>query len=140
MWTALCSPRASSRLPYDPRPVSHTTTSKGRRRRAPNKPVPAFVLARVPPFDARRGYRRPQPTGVGVAGHDQEAIADFWRGRDGGLFVRFTSQGYVFHYEARLQSGAPIEQADMEAFALYVSDVLMEWLCEGVDDDPSSVV
>ncbi len=125
-------------MPYDPHSVSHTKTSNSRPRRARTKPLAAFRLTPAPAFDARRGYRRPKPTGVGVAGHDQRAVADFWR-RDGSLFVRFTSQGYVFHYEARLQTGDPIEHDEMDDFALYVADVLMEWLCEGVDDDPSSV-
>jgi hypothetical protein len=67
------------------------------------------------------------------------ALADFWRDRTGKLVVRFSSQGYIFHLEAALTSGKPIPEDKLNDFGEYVSNILLEWLVEGVDELPDSI-
>jgi len=96
-----------------------------------------FQLVEVAPFDARRGYRRCSPPGVGASFVGRPgAVADFWRDRSGEVVMRFSSQGYDYHCRARLKSGGPVREDQMEDFADWVADVLFEWIIEGVDDGP----
>lgn len=98
-----------------------------------------FRLIEVDAFDARRGYRRCTPPGVGLSFADgPNAIADFWRSRTGRLLVRFSSQGYVFHLEALRRGGKKISADDMTEFEEYVADTLVEWVTEGLDEIPES--
>ena len=99
-----------------------------------------FKLNEIGTFDARRGFKRCSLPGVGVSYEGgPSAIADFWRDRTGRLVVRFSSQGYIFHFEALLVSGKQILEDKMEDFGQYVVDMLLEWLTEGVDDLPNSI-
>ena len=99
-----------------------------------------FKLIEIGDFDARRGYKRCALPGVGVSYEKgPTAIADFWKDKTGKLFVRFSSQGYIFHFEALLVSGKQIPEDKMEDFGQYVVAVLLEWLTEGVDDLPKSI-
>ena len=96
-----------------------------------------FQFVGIAPFDARRGYRRCSPPGVGVSFVDRPgAVADFWRDRSGEVVMRFSSRGYDYHCKARLKSGGPVPEDQMEDFADWVADVLLEWIVDGVDDDP----
>lgn len=98
-----------------------------------------FRLVEVDAFDARRGYTRCTPPGVGIFFVDgPNAIADFWRNRAGSLVVRLSSQGYVFHLEALRTDGKTISVDDMTEFEEYVADTLDEWIIEGVDEIPES--
>ena len=97
-----------------------------------------FKLAEANAFDARR-YKRCKPPGVGVSfGRGRSANADFWRDKEGKLFVRFSSQGYIFHLEASRIDGMPISIDDMSEFEEYIAESLSTWLVEGVDDSPTS--
>lgn len=102
-----------------------------------------FTLVEIDAFDARQGYKRCSIKGV--AGQTDPHLlvpfppiplaADFWRNRDRGLVVRFSStQPYVFHFEAFLDNGEPVPERDIEEFADYVSEVLIDW--GGADDPP----
>ena len=100
-----------------------------------------YKLIETGGFDARRGYKRCSLPGVGVFYEDgTNAIADFWKDKTEKLVVRFSSQGYIFHFEALLVSGKQITEDKMEDFGQYVMNVLLEWLAEGVDDIPNSVI
>ena len=53
-------------------------------------------LTPIAQFDARRGYRRWCLPGVGVRmGDSPQAVADIWEDREGRLFTRFESLGYL---------------------------------------------
>lgn len=99
-----------------------------------------FKLVEVAAFDARRGYRRCSllPGVLVYYGDELGAQADFWRDRTGRLFARFTSQGYVFHLEAMRANGKQLSDSDMTGFEMYVSELLNEWVIEGVDELPES--
>ena len=101
-------------------------------RRQPSR----YELSEISPFDARRGYRRCDPPGVGVSDDTQSATADIWRDRTGKVVARFYSLGYVFHMEAVLSSGKNIREDQMEDFSHWLGDVLLEWIIDGVDDTP----
>ena len=102
-----------------------------------------FRLVEIDEFDARRGYRRCDPPGIGVHmggdGPNPEAEADFWRDRAGGLVVRFSSQGYRLHFTAKLTDGGPVPESAMRDFCDFVGDTLFQWVIEGVDDLPNSI-
>jgi len=103
-----------------------------------------FRLVEIDEFDARRGYKRCIPGGVGLEIPPHPAysflrptqlLADFWRNRDGALVVRFSSNyPYVFHYEALLANGKPVPDKDIEEFGEFIMEVLQNW--EGTDDQP----
>jgi len=102
-----------------------------------------FTLVRINSFDARQGYKRCSINGVAgeTDPHPLAFIppiplaADFWRNRNGGLVVRFSSnQPYVFHFEAFLDNGEQVPEKDIDEFADYVLEVLIDW--GGADDPP----
>ncbi len=98
-----------------------------------------FKLVEIDAFDARCGYKRCAPPGIGIFFIEgPNAIADFWRNRTGSLVVRLSSQGYVFHFEARRNNGKKISVDDMVEFEEYVADMLEDWITEGVDEVPES--
>lgn len=100
-----------------------------------------FRLDEVNTFDARRGYRRCTPPGVGVEFiGGPSANADFWRDRAGKLFVRFSSQGYIYHLEASRIDGMSISTHDMSELEEYIVGSLKMWMIEGVDDSPISCI
>lgn len=107
----------------------------GRLKRSP------FELTSITAFDARRGYRRCAPPGVGVSlGGQRQAVVDFWREPNGELVTRFSSRGYVFHMKASLGTGQKVPEEQMEALADWMRDVLVEWIVDGVDDVPEPAV
>jgi hypothetical protein len=97
-----------------------------------------FRLTPIAGFDARHGYRRCRIPGIGVSSPSSPvAIADFWWNRSGMLVTRFSCQGYQFSFEISRMSGSHLGDADLEDLAAHVSDLLLLWLIEGIDDDPS---
>ena len=104
------------------------------------KKTQPYVLTEIPNFDARRGYKKCSPPGVGAgyAGDMQRADGDFWRNESENVVVRFSSLGYRFSFEARLPSGTRIPENQMDDFAMFVSELLVLWIIEGVDDNPST--
>jgi hypothetical protein len=97
---------------------------------------PRYALSGISSFDARRGYARCNPPGVGVSDERQGALADFWRDRTGRVVVRFSSRGYIYHMEAVLVSGKDIRERQMDDFSDWVADVLLQWMIEGVGEVP----
>lgn len=98
-----------------------------------------FKLILIRGFDARHGYKRCSPAGVGVhsfTGRGPKANSDFWRDRTGKLVLRISSNGWTFHYEALLVSGKQIPDDEIEDFGNYIAEVLYDWLAEGFVDDP----
>jgi hypothetical protein len=95
-----------------------------------------FKLEDIDEFDARRGYKRCVIPGVGTHVGKRQAIADFWKDRNGNLVVRFSSQGYQYHFKGLLASGRQIPEDQMEEFSEWVSERLLDWIIEGVDDYP----
>ena len=103
-----------------------------------------FTLVRIHAFDARQGYKRCSINGVAGEADPHPYVpyppiplaADFWRNRDGGLVVRFSSNHpYVFHFEGFRINGGPVPETDIEEFADYISEVLYDWA--GADDPPN---
>lgn len=105
------------------------------------KPKPRqFKLVHVEPFDARRGYRRWKSPGVGVQLADiSSADADFWRDKSGNVFVRLTSQGYVYHCQAMQIDGKQLSVHDRKEFDEFITGVLHDWMIQGVDDSPEGL-
>ena len=101
-------------------------------------PIPGLLFKEVDNFDARSGYRRCSPPGVGTSiARGQSAVADFWRNSTDNVFVRFTSREYVYCYECYLVSGDKIEDSLSEGeFAYFIMELLLLWLCQGIDDGP----
>lgn len=102
-----------------------------------------FRLTLIAPFDARRGYTRCDPPGVGISVGSSNPLcadSDFWRSRTGSFVVRISSKGYVYHLEALHTSGEQIHQDDMGDVVDYIADVLYEWVREGyLDEVPSDL-
>jgi hypothetical protein len=102
--------------------------------------VREFRLEPIPAFDARRGYRKCVPSGIGVrVGREQKADACFWRDRAGGLVVRCSSQGYRMHLSAMLADAGPVPESAMDDFCDHVAQTLRDWMAEGVDGEPNSI-
>ena len=95
-----------------------------------------FKLIEITVFDARRGYKRCNPIGVGTIVEGAKANADFQTDRKGQLVVRFSSQGYNYRFKGLLASGRHISEEKMGDFQEYIVEMLCEWLCDGVDDCP----
>jgi len=96
-----------------------------------------FKITEIERFDARRGYKRCDPPGVGASyamPRSPTALADFWKDHTGRLVGKFSCQGETFAFEASLVSGAPIQQKQMGAFGDYVSEVLAKWISEGIHE------
>lgn len=96
-----------------------------------------YVFDPIDGFDARRGYRRCNPPGVGGT-ISFSAVADLWRDRAGNVVTRFASQGYRFSFMVMHRSGRALLDAEMDDFCEYLADVVHLWLIEGVDDEPST--
>jgi len=97
-----------------------------------------FNLIEVDAFNPRQGYKRcPDHHGVIVAfGRAERADADFWRNRAGKVFIRISSRGYVYHYQAMRIDGRQLSESDMSEFSDYIADVLQDWMREAVDVSP----
>lgn len=95
-----------------------------------------YLLNGVPEFVAR-GLKRCAVPGVGVR-INSTALADFWRQSDDTIKLRIVWMGYVWSFEARLASGAPIpgDKASMDDFAWFVSEELHRWMTEDAADLP----
>ncbi len=96
-----------------------------------------YVMAQIRNFNARLGYRRCLLPGVGVW-TDGHATADLWRTRGGNVVVRFQSLSYRVSFAALLASGDTISDAELEEFGDYLTELLLLWLSEGVDDTPTT--
>ena len=98
-----------------------------------------FRYVSIDAFDARRGYQRCMPTGVGMNWESGEsAVADFWNDRAGRLVIRCKSGSEILHLEVTHNDGRNLSDADMGAFQADVIELLMEWLVEGTDEMPDS--
>jgi hypothetical protein len=98
-----------------------------------------FRLLEIPAFDARRGHRRCLVPGVDVSVEGRPpAKGDIWRAADGGLVIRLSSQGYREHCRAVLRTGGSVPDDRLDEFVLFLSDVVLEWLIDGVDDTPEA--
>lgn len=96
-----------------------------------------FTLVGVAPFDARQGYKRCTTPVVGVhLGEEQSADSDFWRDKTGKVYVRITSSGYVYDYQAMRIDGKQLSESDMGELADYMVQVLHDWMVEAVDVSP----
>lgn len=98
-----------------------------------------YSVAQIYNFDARHGYRRCPLPGVGVSvGRGPSALADFWRTRGGNVVARFSSSGYQYSFVACLSNGDPIPDKRLSDFGDHVSELLLLWLSDGVDDTPTT--
>ena len=95
-----------------------------------------FSIREIDWFSARRGYRRCDPSGigVGVGGRRETPNASFWWNPEGNLVGHMRCAGEQFHFEAKRAGGSPIRQEDLEQFQEYVSDVLVRWIVEGIHE------
>ena len=96
-----------------------------------------FKLIPTNGFDARRGYSRwiIPVVGVSTIGRKSVAEADLWINPKGKLVTRFKSSGYTLHFEIKVIPEIPISNEMQEDIAYFLSQMLMTWLIEGVDDD-----
>ena len=99
-----------------------------------------FELSSAAAFDARRGYQRCDPPGLGVQMDRRSAHADLWRDCSGRLLVRFSSSGYVWSMECSLASGKRVPDTRLESCVEWLRDVLVEWMVDGVDDEPEPML
>lgn len=67
------------------------------------------------------------------------ADADFWKDRSGNVFVRLTSQGYVYHCQAMQIDGKQLSVHDRKEFDEFITGVLHDWMIQGVDDSPEGL-
>lgn len=96
-----------------------------------------FRLIQIEPFDAR-GLKRCNPPGVGVkVGVTPKADSYFWRDRSGKVVIRWSSQGYVYHFEAARNDGEEISDLDMDELGTFIANLMHGWVIEGVDDLPN---
>lgn len=94
-----------------------------------------LTLLNADEFDARRGFTRWVLPGTGVVLPGQpQANADVWTNRDGRLFARFSSAGYIFHYEIVSTTHHPISEDLEDAVREFLLDRLVTWVMGGVDD------
>jgi hypothetical protein len=98
----------------------------------------SFQFEEIADFDARRGLKRCAVPGVGTHAYNQVGNADFWRNAAGDVLVRFESSGYRYSFCARTGSGAAIADDQFEEFTDRISELLLDWLCDGVDDAPEA--
>ena len=102
----------------------------------------ALIVTSLPAFSAK-GLRRCLVPGVGctvlggVSGSGS-AVADFWRGKDGDVWLRVTWMGQVWSFHARGPAGEsiPDDQDFMAVFADFVSRELCRWMTEDAPDTP----
>ena len=94
-----------------------------------------FTLVATDEFDARRGFRRwiLAGTGANLPGHPQ-ANADLWTSRDGRLFTRFSSAGYIYHYEISSTRQPMIAEDRQNALCEFLQEKLVSWVIGGIDD------
>jgi hypothetical protein len=94
-----------------------------------------FTLIDANEFDARRGFHRWIRPGTAaiLPGHPQ-ATADLWRTRDGRLFTRFSSAGYIYHYEIISTKHPAITEDLQDSVSEFLQDRLVTWMIEGIDD------
>lgn len=94
-----------------------------------------FTLVATDAFDARRGFTRwiLSGTGANLPGYPQ-ANADLWTGRDGRLFTRFSSAGYIYHYEISSSRQSVISEDRQDALCEFLQEKLVTWVIGGIDD------
>lgn len=99
-----------------------------------------FTLVDADGFDARRGFTRWILPGICtiLPGHPQ-ADADLWTSRDGRLFTRFSSAGYIYHYEIVSARKSAITEDQQEAVSEFLQDKLFTWVIKGIDDSVLSM-
>jgi hypothetical protein len=93
-----------------------------------------LIMLDADEFDARRGYTRWILPQTGAILGNREANADLWTDRDGRLFVRFSSSGYVYHYEIQSSTQPVITEDLHDAVYDFLQEQLVTWVVGGVDD------
>jgi len=96
-----------------------------------------FKLMTMVEFDARRGYSRWHLPGVGIRTAEKGLLAeaDLWVDRKGKLVTRFRSLAYTLHFEIKVIPEDRIIDEMQEDIADFLSNMLMTWVIDGVDDD-----
>jgi hypothetical protein len=89
----------------------------------------AFTLIEADKFDARRGFTRWILPGAGAnfPGRPQ-ATVDLWTNRDGRLFARFSSAGYIYHYEIRSIEQSAITEDLQDTVSDFLEEKLVTWV------------
>ena len=96
----------------------------------------SFSIRDIDWFDARKGYKSCDPSsiGVGVGGRRETPRALFWWNKEGDLVGQMRCAGETFCFEAKRQDGSRIRQEDLIAFQEYMSEVLLDWIVEGIHE------
>ncbi|MCB1224449.1 MAG: hypothetical protein KDK99_01450 [Verrucomicrobiales bacterium] len=95
----------------------------------------ALSLIDAEPFDARKGYRRwALPATIAHLPGYPQAIADLWSDRSGRLFARFSSAGYIYHYEIPSNTGTQFSEDQKDDIEEFLQEKLVLWMIEGIDD------
>jgi len=96
-----------------------------------------FKLMPTDEFDARRGHSRWILPGVGTRTTERGSLAeaDLWINRNGKLLTRFRSRGHTLHFEIKVIPESQITHEMQEDIADFLSEMLMTWVVDGVDDD-----
>ena len=105
-------------------------------------PTSAFRVTGLPAFSAK-GLRRCAVPGVGCTipgdlSGSSSSLADFWRGKDGAVWLRVTWMGYVWSFRALGPTGKsiPNDRDSMAVFADFVTQELRRWMAEDAPDTP----
>jgi len=94
-----------------------------------------FQFEHAPSFDAR-GLRRCLISGRGVSAPGLNRQADYWRGRQGEVLIRFTAMHWRFHYRVTQHGGGVVPDAMLGELDQVVEAILLEWMAEAPDDAP----
>lgn len=99
-----------------------------------------YTLLEIEDFDARKSFTRWVVPGTGIRLPGcYAAHADLWINAAGGLVARFSSFGYVYHYEVRAVGKKQIRPADADNVLDFIQDKLVTWSIGGVDDSVTNM-
>ena len=63
-------------------------------------------------------------------------MADFWRDEAGDVVIRLSSTRQHHSYRCRMKSGAQVSEAMLPALEDYVSELLVVWSSDCLDEPP----
>lgn len=94
-----------------------------------------FELTLIDNFDGR-GLKRCSIPGCGAYFGRRKAVADFWRDQKSDVLIRLSSTHQEHSYLCRMKSGTHLSEARLPALEEYVTDLLIEWLGDCIDEPP----
>lgn len=100
----------------------------------------SFFLTPIDPFDARKGFTRCDPAGVGMhVGSGRQHVAgdsNFWRDQKGRLVVRLSCRGYVHQCYVTTKLRMMVTDDMLWDFHEYMMETLFQWISGGYEETP----